>query len=77
MSLSDLASIGTLVSGLAVLISLVYLSLQIRQTAKDQRALMDQETVTRNIGILMFLSQPHIHNLTTRVILETFYRRRN
>jgi hypothetical protein len=67
MSLSDLASIGTLVSGLAVLASLVYLSMQIRQADKNQRALMDQGTVTRNIDILMFLSQPHIHKLTTRV----------
>jgi hypothetical protein len=67
MSLTDLASIGTLVSGLAVLASLVYLSLQIRQSDKNQRALMDQGTVGRNIDILMFLSQPHIHALTTRV----------
>lgn len=67
MSLSDLASIGTLVSGLAVLASLIYLSMQVRQSAKHQRALMDQGTVTRNIDILMFLSQPHIHALTTRV----------
>jgi len=67
MSLSDLASIGTLVSGLAVLASLVYLSLQIRQSAQNQRAAMNQGTVTRNIDVLMFLSQPHIHALTTRV----------
>ena len=67
MSLSDLASIGTLVSGLAVLASLVYLSLQIRQSDKNQRALINQGTVTRNIDILMFLSQPQIHALTTRV----------
>lgn len=67
MSLSDLASIGTLLGSIAVLASLVYLSLQIRQSGRNQRALMDQGTVTRNIDILMFLSQPHIHNLTTRV----------
>ena len=67
MSLSDVASIGSLASGLAVLASLIYLSRQIRQSDKHQRALVNQATVTRNIDILMFLSQPHIHELTNRV----------
>ena len=34
MTLSDLASIGSLISGIAVLISLIYLSLQVRQAEK-------------------------------------------
>jgi hypothetical protein len=38
MSLSDLASIGSFVSGLAVLASLIYLSLQIRQNTLTHRA---------------------------------------
>lgn len=42
MSLADLASIGSFVSGIAVLISLVYLSLQIRQNTKHSRALIQQ-----------------------------------
>jgi hypothetical protein len=54
MLLSDLASIGNLVSGLAVLASLVYLSLQLRQTDRNQKALMNQGTVTRNTDIVMF-----------------------
>jgi hypothetical protein len=67
MTLSDLASIGSLVSGLAVLVSLVYLSLQVRQTDKNQRALMNQGVVTRNTDIVMFQSQPHVVALTSRV----------
>jgi hypothetical protein len=67
MSLSDLAAIGSLVSGLAVLVSLVYLSLQVRQTDKNQRALMNQGTVTRNTDIVMFQTEPHISVLTSRV----------
>jgi hypothetical protein len=67
MTLSDLASIGSLVSGLAVLVSLVYLSLQVRQTDKNQRALMNQGVVTRNTDIVMFQSQPHVIALTSRV----------
>jgi hypothetical protein len=47
MTLSDLASIGSLVSGIAVLISLIYLSLQVKQAEKNQRALMQQGRANR------------------------------
>jgi hypothetical protein len=40
MSLSDLASLGSFVSGVAVMASLVYLALQVRQSAKHQRSLV-------------------------------------
>jgi len=42
MSLSDLAAIGSLISGVAVLISLIYLSQQIRQNTKHSRAIIQQ-----------------------------------
>jgi len=42
MSLSDLASLGSFVSGFAVLISLIYLTLQVRQNTKHSRALIQQ-----------------------------------
>ena len=38
MTLSDLASIGSFISGIAVLISLIYLSFQIRQNTLSQHA---------------------------------------
>ncbi|HXQ16172.1 MAG TPA: hypothetical protein VN814_16255 [Caulobacteraceae bacterium] len=47
MSLSDLASIGSFVSGIAVLISLVYLALQVRQAEKNQQSLMQQSRSDR------------------------------
>ena len=47
MSLSDLASIGGFVSGFAVLVSLIYLSLQIRQNTKHSRALIQQGRAAR------------------------------
>lgn len=47
MNLSVFASIGTAVSGFAILVSLVYLNLQVRQTEKNQRALMQQGRVAR------------------------------
>ena len=42
MTLSDLASIGSLVSGIAVTASLIYLALQTHQNAKHTRALIHQ-----------------------------------
>jgi hypothetical protein len=42
MSLADLASIATVISGAAILVSLVYLSLQTRQNTKHTRALIQQ-----------------------------------
>jgi hypothetical protein len=42
MNLSDLAAIGSLVSGIAVLVSLVYLAQQTRQNSKHTRALIQQ-----------------------------------
>ena len=42
MSLSDLAAIATVISGLAVLGSLIYLALQTRQNSKHTRALIQQ-----------------------------------
>jgi hypothetical protein len=38
MTLTDLASLGSFISGLAVLVSLIYLSLQIRQNTLAHRA---------------------------------------
>ena len=47
MTLEDLSSLGSFVSGVAVLISLVYLSLQVKQAEKNQRALMQQGRANR------------------------------
>lgn len=47
MTLADLSSLGGFISGVAVLISLVYLSLQIRQNAKHTRALIQQGRIDR------------------------------
>ena len=47
MSLSDLASIGSFVSAFAVLVSLIYLSLQIQQNTKHSRALIQQGRAAR------------------------------
>jgi hypothetical protein len=74
MSLSDLASLGSFISGFAVLISLIFLYFQLRQvnaqvlqTEKNQRALMNQGVISRGINISMFVAQPQINDLMTRM----------
>jgi hypothetical protein len=51
MTLSDLASIGSLVSGMAVLVSLVYLSLQVKQAERNQQASIRSERTSRIIDL--------------------------
>jgi hypothetical protein len=58
MSLSDLASLGSFVSGVAVLVSLVYLALQVRQAERNQRGLMQQGRTERVSDYTLRLAEP-------------------
>jgi hypothetical protein len=65
MSLSDLASIGSFISGLAVLISLVFLyfqlrqvGLQVEQAERNQQAAIRQGRVARMVEINMASIEP-------------------
>jgi hypothetical protein len=66
MSLSDLASIGSLVSGAAVLGSLIYLALQVRQTDRNQQAAIRQGRTTRAIDLLLAQLEPSVANAWAR-----------
>jgi hypothetical protein len=68
VSLSDLASLGTFVSGFAVLVSLVYLAIQVRQAEKNQRAVLNQGYITRVAEYLRWYAESPINELRTRVI---------
>jgi hypothetical protein len=65
MSLSDLASLGSFISGIAVLASLVFLYFQVRQvnaqvlqTERNQRALMQQGRAERVADHAMRMAEP-------------------
>jgi hypothetical protein len=67
MTLSDLAAIGSFVSGVAVLISLVFLYYQLRQVSaqvgqseRSQRALVQQGRVARSSDQLFRLAAPDL-----------------
>jgi hypothetical protein len=68
MSLSDLASVGSIASGLAVVISLAFLALQIRQANANQKSLMQQGRSARTVDMLMKMSDP----VLSETILSAF-----
>jgi hypothetical protein len=58
MSLADLASIGSFISGFGVLISLIYLGLQVRQAKLHQQGTIRQGRATRIVELLCDLADP-------------------
>ena len=68
LSLSDLASIGSFVSGIAVVVSLIYLALQVRHAHKAQRALMHQARTERVINAALTSMQTEIADTVTKIV---------
>ena len=75
MSLSDVASIGTLLSAVAVLVSLIFLyfqlrqlSAQVRQTERNQRSIINQGATTRSMATNSWLSEPHMSEVLTKAM---------
>jgi hypothetical protein len=68
MTLSDLAAIGSLVSAGAVLVSLIYLGLQVSQAARNQRAAMVNGTSARTSDQLLRVIESHNADLWARLI---------
>ncbi len=60
MSLSDLAYLGSFVNGVAVLISLIYLSLQVRQTKRNQQIAIRHSRASRIVELQMGLADPGV-----------------
>ncbi|MBV9571253.1 MAG: hypothetical protein JO056_08440 [Alphaproteobacteria bacterium] len=67
MSLSDLASIGNFVSGIAVVVSLIYLALQVRHAHKAQRALMHQARTERLINACLGSMRGEVAEMVTKM----------
>lgn len=66
MSLSDLASLGSFVSGVAVTVTLVLLLVQTRQTNRNQRALMQQGRSANQVDLLLRISEPQFSAIILR-----------
>jgi hypothetical protein len=66
MNLSDLAAIGSFVSGVAVVFSFVFLGFQIRQANLNQKSLMQQGRSSRTAELLSDMTAPHISEIVVR-----------
>jgi len=66
MSLSDLASLGSFVSGVAVVITLIFLLLQMRQANRNQRAMMQLGRATRSSEYYLRMMDPELIRLGMR-----------
>jgi len=69
MSLTDLASIGSFVSGIAVVVSLIYLALQVRHAHKAQRALMHQARTERIINACIECMHGDVAETVTKIAM--------
>jgi hypothetical protein len=66
MTLSDIATVASIVSSVALTISLVYVALQVRQAEKNQRGLMQQGRANRLTADLMQLAEPQLASIWVR-----------
>ncbi|MEO8302361.1 MAG: hypothetical protein ABI608_11230 [Rhizomicrobium sp.] len=58
MSLADLASIGSFISGIGVVVSLIYLGLQVRQAKMHQQAAIRQGRASRMVEMFFHVADP-------------------
>jgi hypothetical protein len=58
MTLSDISSIATAISAFAILVSLIFVNIQVRQAEKYQRASIQQGRATRTGEIAMHVIDP-------------------
>jgi hypothetical protein len=65
MSLSNLAAIGNFISGIAVF-SFILLSLQIRQSNKNQRSLIQQGRSSRRVELFLRRAEPYFSDILIR-----------
>lgn len=63
MSLSDLAAVGSFVSGIAVVFSFIFLGIQVRQSNRNQRSIIQQARTARNVESLQKMAEQPISEL--------------
>ncbi|HEY1710062.1 MAG TPA: hypothetical protein VGG10_17460 [Rhizomicrobium sp.] len=66
MSLSDLAALGSFISGIAVVATLAFLLLQTRQTLMNQRSLMQQGRTARIVDGMYRQMEPRLLDVALR-----------
>lgn len=68
MSLTELASLGNFISSIAVVVTLVLVLIQLRQTNNNQKALMQQGRSARTVNAMLASIEPSIAEAMSRAI---------
>jgi hypothetical protein len=68
MSLSDLAALGSFVSGAAVVVTLIFLLLQMRQSNRYQRSSMQLGRASRFSDLILRTTDPEVARVMTKAI---------
>jgi len=66
VTLADLAALGSFISGIAVVITLIFLLVQTRQTLKNQRSLMQQGRTARIVDLIFRQTDPQLTDVMAR-----------
>jgi hypothetical protein len=66
VSLSDLAAIGSFISGIAVVFSFLFLALQMRQSNLNQKSLAQGARGARYVEVLSKMADPYMSKLMCR-----------
>lgn len=70
MTLTDLAAVASVISSIAVAVSLIYLALQVRQAEKNQRALMQQGRADRVSDMVLRISEPNLADVFNKGMFD-------
>lgn len=73
MTISELGSLGEFVSAFAVVVTLIYLSVQVRQAKREAATAQAQLRQDSGRALLMHLTQPALGSLIAEVNAETGY----
>lgn len=68
MTLEQISYLSQTIAAVAVVVSLVYLAVQVGQTERNQRAMMQQVRTDRGILLSMCFTEPHMAGLMTKVM---------
>jgi len=68
VTLSDLAALGSFVSGIAVVVTLLFLLLQMRQANRNQRSMMQQARAERTMAALREFASPHFSEVVGKLV---------
>lgn len=71
MTLEQISDLSQAIAALAVVVSLIYLAVQVRQTERNQRAMMQQVRTDRGITLSKCFTEPHMASLMSKMAADS------